>query len=328
MATATTEHELSVIIAGAGSTGLLVAQVLKKVGIACTVYEADPTPTHRPRDWNFGIYWAQSPLGNCLPQELNDQLTACQVDIHTPAADDILPVLNGKTGEVLKEVAAPFNLRLQRRKFIQLLGTGIDIQYGKRLVGVESGNGIAKAKFEDGSEHTANLLIGAEGAHSVVRNFLCGPEKGALKESPLVANATICRLPAENALAIRKLHHRSTIWFHPNNSFTWFGVHNAYERDNPEDWEFMFLQSWKEEDSTPLSQTKILQDMKTRADDFADPYKSCVYAIAEGTKCWRSRLKYWPTEPWDNLNGTVTLAGDAAHPMTFRKSLHFHLASL
>ena len=32
------------------------------------------------------------------------------------------------------------------------------------------------------------------------------------------------------------------------------------------------------------------------------------------------RLTEWPTVKWNSLPGKITLAGDAAHPMTFRRS--------
>lgn len=39
-----------------------------------------------------------------------------------------MPIYNGQTGELLNVLPAPFNLRLQRRKFIKLISTGIDIR--------------------------------------------------------------------------------------------------------------------------------------------------------------------------------------------------------
>ena len=54
--------------------------------------------------------------------------------------------------------------------------------------------------------------------------------------------------------------------------------------------------------------------------DFAEPFKSIYTSLPQGTKIWCDRLSQWPTIPWDNRAGRVTLAGDAAHPMTFRES--------
>jgi len=65
--------------------------------------------------------------------------------------------------------------------------------------------------------------VGAEGAHSKVRNFLLGQEKAALILSPIVASAVITSLPAEVALSFRKLHSRYCVMFHPNGYFCWLG---------------------------------------------------------------------------------------------------------
>lgn len=147
----------------------------------------------------------------------------CQVDNHTPSASDSMLIRSGLDGSTLKEVPAPFNLRLQRRKFIKLISTGIDIRYGKRIAKIETTEDKVTATFEDDSQHIANLVVGAEGAHSVIRQFLLGPEKAALIPSPLVANVTIARLPAEAALKQREVHPRYCIWFHPNGYFSWTG---------------------------------------------------------------------------------------------------------
>ena len=56
-----------------------------------------------------------------------------QVDSHTPSADDFLPAINGETGELLKAVPTPFNLRLNRRRFLKLLSTDIDIRVGNKF---------------------------------------------------------------------------------------------------------------------------------------------------------------------------------------------------
>jgi hypothetical protein len=96
--------------------------------VPCRVFEQDTKADARPRDWNYGIYWAQSNLAECLPSDLVSQLQSAQVDSHTPSESDVLPIYNGETGEPLIYLPAPYNFRLQRRKFLKLISTGIDIQ--------------------------------------------------------------------------------------------------------------------------------------------------------------------------------------------------------
>jgi hypothetical protein len=83
----------------------------------------------------------------------------------------------------------------------------------------------------------------------------------------------------------------------------------------------MILQSWASDQDLPdLKGPKILEDLKERGKLYGEPFNELFQSIPEDTRCWHGRLSYWPTEAWDNHNGTVTLVGDAAHPMTFRKS--------
>lgn len=79
------------------------------------------------------------------------------------------------------------------------------------------------------------------------------------------------------------------------------------------------MSGWKQ--TTPLdfpSSTAILADIKQRSSHFAEPFRSIIAAVDDASPAWTSFLTYWPTEPWTDhpACGKVTLAGDAAHPMT------------
>jgi len=78
----------------------------------------------------------------------------------------------------------------------------------------------------------------------------------------------------------------------------------------------MMITTWIPTDSNydtkALQGDKILADMKQRAEVFGDRIKFMWQSIPEGTPCWHNRLSYWMPEPWDNHNGTITIAGDAA----------------
>lgn len=168
-----------------------------------------------------------------------------------------------------------------------------------------------------------------------------GPEKAQLQPSPVVATAVIAKLPAACVEAFIKLHHRSTIIIHPDGIYTWLGgelsfifrtwdtlmtkltrasqVHDAHDKKSLDDWEFMFISSWSQEEAVHLEGDEILKDLKRRGETFSEPFRSFFRGIPDGTKSWHSRLSYWEPVPWDNRGGLVTLAGDAAHSMTFRK---------
>lgn len=82
---------------------------------------------------------------------------------------------------------------------------------------------MVTAAFEDGGVERGDLLIGAEGAHSVVRKSLFGPEKAALQMSPLVASAAMAKLPRDAALKFREITRRLMVTFHPEGYFNWIG---------------------------------------------------------------------------------------------------------
>ena len=48
------------------------------------------------------------------------------------------------------------------------------------------------------------------------------------------------------------------------------------------------------------------------------PLREAFSAAAEHGTLVCDRVGHWPSVAWDNLRGLVTLAGDAAHPMTYR----------
>jgi hypothetical protein len=50
-----------------------------------------------------------------------------------------------------------------------------------------------------------------------------------------------------------------------------------------------------------------------------EPFRSAVLWMPDDTKITYDKMAYWVPIPWDNYDGRVTLAGDAAHPMTPRE---------
>ncbi|PVH89150.1 FAD/NAD(P)-binding domain-containing protein [Cadophora sp. DSE1049] len=310
---------LRVLIIGAGSAGLLFAQVLKQAGIACTAFEQDTSLLQRPRDWNFGIYWAQSRLDECLTDDLKALIPSVQTDPSYVANEEsVMPVHNGETGELMKNLPAPWSLRLKRKKLIEMLGKDVDIKWGKKVASIVTGTDTVTATFTDGTSETGNLLIGCEGAHSLTREFLLGPKEAELLLSPCVASVIITKISKQASIDLRALHPRYTITFHPNGTFTWMSIHDCSSPD-PGEWTWMLMQTWRSDEETGLKGDNILPAMYERGKAFGYPFNEVFATIPPGTPVWHNRLRYWPTKPWDSRNGLVTLAGDAAHPMTFHR---------
>lgn len=98
-------------------------------------------------------------------------------------------------------------------------------------------------------------------------------------------------------------------------------VHDVPDPDKPETWQWMYSLTWPDKDSpTPAGPEEIRKNWIFHAEKLAEPFRSAYLEIAPTATIWCDRLAEWRTQAWDNRNGRVTLAGDAAHPMTYRKS--------
>lgn len=83
------------------------------------------------------------------------------------------------------------------------------------------------------------------------------------------------------------------------------------------------MQTWRSDEDTGLI-GKGKEDLKLetwyrKGREFGEPFNEIFRSLNPTSTIWHNRLSYWPTKPWDS-KGLVTLAGDAAHPMTFRES--------
>jgi hypothetical protein len=83
------------------------------------------------------------------------------------------------------------------------------------------------------------------------------------------------------------------------------------------------MQTWRSEEDTGLAgKGKEEVKLKTwyeKGRKFGSPFNEVFATMDPKSSIWHNRLGYWPTKPWEG-KGLITLAGDAAHPMTFRKN--------
>ena len=49
---------------------------------------------------------------------------------HRPSEDTVMPIYNGQTGEHMKDLPAPFSIRLHRRRWLKMLSDGVNIKVG------------------------------------------------------------------------------------------------------------------------------------------------------------------------------------------------------
>ncbi|KAL5001015.1 hypothetical protein BDV10DRAFT_192501 [Aspergillus recurvatus] len=324
-----TEH-VPVLIVGAGSTGLALAQGLKKAGIPCIVVEKTAGIHAQPRDWNMGLHWGAESLQSLMPEAMWTRIQSIQVDPSTPTAEsDCIKFLNGATGEVMMAIPARKFYRLRRRKLRSLLAEGLDIRWDHKIAAIDySGDGKhATAYFDGQASITASLIVGADGARSTVRNLLLGPQNGRIRTMPYCATWVQARYTAEQARFLRTFHPLYIAAINPAGLFSFFGLHDASDPD-PSTWTFFFYISWhspleEQEATKDWSNAQRLAQAKQFAQLFTDPWKSAFEWLPDDQGVWYMSLTDFDPgldeHRWDNHDGRVTLAGDAAHAMTYQR---------
>lgn len=266
--------------------------------------------------------------------EKYSRINSVLVDPYLPLKEvESGPILNGATGERIGEVVIPDMHRLLRSRLRALLVEGVlDVQFNKTLARVayaEDGRS-ATAYFADGTQEMGRLIVGADGSHSTVRSLLVGEERTQLKRLPLVATFVTMSFPREEALRLRNSGHPIVnVILHPDDKAGLFAILDAKDKDAPERWQFMFYVSWpysveEQDKEAGMDIAGRIRQIKEKGAGFVDPLRSCLDALPDDhTAAYHVQNGNWdpslPEHAWDNHGGLVTLIGDAAHPMTYRK---------
>ena len=157
------------LVIGGGIAGPVAASALHKAGIEARIYEAYPSPAH-----TIGSGLALAPNG-IAALDVIDAGTAVR-DIATGVPRMCLSV-GGKllpTGTLSDQ--PPLQL-VDRKELHSVLydcaaAAGVPVEFGKRLVAAEQTASGVTARFADGTSATADVLIGADGIRSTVRELI------------------------------------------------------------------------------------------------------------------------------------------------------------
>lgn len=188
-----------IIVIGGGIAGTATALALHKAGFDVTVYEAHPESAE-----DIGAFLTLASNGMRALAQIDASVAVTEVGFPLRA----MSVLDAAGTEVarmpLGEAHDPllayrclrrgeFNAALQA----EAARRGIALRRGTRLASVENGRDGVTARFTDGSTATGDLLIGADGLNSIVRESIAPRTQpcfagesvfyGYADEAPLIA---------------------------------------------------------------------------------------------------------------------------------------------
>ena len=248
-----------------------VVRALDGVGVGAGIRRTGARPTFRiSRDWDTGLETSRLPMGDTAEKLYGaPQLTIHRADIIAALAETF-PIAN--------------------------------IQFSKRLKTVtESEQGVTLL-FEDGTQDTVDMVVGADGIHSRVRTALFGEEyprfTGVVSFRAVVPTERVKHVPEIEAF---------TKWWGPNphSQIVTFPLNSGKDT-------FIFAttgqDSWTEESWTSPGDVNELRSFYKDFHPDARALLDACESVLKSALYEREPLAQWS-------RGSVTLLGDACHPM-------------
>ncbi|KAI1339723.1 FAD/NAD(P)-binding domain-containing protein [Xylariaceae sp. FL0016] len=161
-----------VLIVGAGLGGLTLAQSLRKKGIPFEIFERDTDVASRSQGWAIGmhsIFDGLSTFSSDMPslRECAHHLKPLNLN------SQICLYYRGMRVGVQDTPDTPC-LRANRLELRKWLATNVNIHWGKKLHSVEDREDKSVLHFEDGTSASGDVIVGADGVQSNVREHLLG----------------------------------------------------------------------------------------------------------------------------------------------------------
>lgn len=314
------ENYPHVAIIGAGIGGVALAVACLHRGIPFTLYERDNTFDARAQGYGLTLQQASNAVKGLGLFSLKDGGSSTRHVVHTTDGKEISE-WGMRTHLKLNKAPKRTNVHIPRQALrlamLEQLGAHDGVRWGHRLVDFKQCEDKSyDLSFQVNGETKnakADLIVGADGIRSVVRNLLIGEEVAPLRYLGYVVILGICPLEALKSIESPLL-----------DSETVFQTVNGYERiyvmpysSDSVMWQFSF--PMPEEEAKALS-ARGAQALKEEAIRRAQWHTPVPQMLAETLP---EQITGYPVYDRELLKpkllekaGAVTLIGDAAHPMS------------
>lgn len=292
---------MRVAIVGGGIGGLTAARALCRRGIEVAIYEA----ASELREIGAGVALHPNAMKVLRSLDLEDEVRS------TAGRSEWALTRNWKTGRVISKTSRQQQASLfgsapatvHRADLLDVLARSLPsgiVTLGARCVAVEPDGEVAVARFQDGREVEADVIIGADGIHSAVRGSLFGPDAprftGKICYRSVVPVDAVEGGPPSND-NVQWLGPHGTIVLYPVRRDDLINVVCHYDD------EAYRHESWV----TECERSEVLERYRG--------WHESLLRIFSAGEVWYKWALYDrdPMQRW--TRGRVTVLGDAAHPM-------------
>ncbi|GLI77979.1 hypothetical protein PoHVEF18_006276 [Penicillium ochrochloron] len=313
-----------VLIVGAGISGLVLAQYLQSQGVRFEIFESDSALDARTGGWGLTLHWALPALRALLPPDVVERFPDTFVNKEASARGDVgsFQFFNLKSGESLFSVPAEERIRVNRGRLRELLTSGIDVRWDKKLKNIESTADNITAHFEDGSSYTGRLLVASDGARSRARQILY-PDGSQMNSLPVQLLGASPLYTAEDMGGAQLIDPYIFQGSHPDTNvflfFSFLDTPNNFDESSKDRYHAQIIVSWADSKGIPVPKDNAerIALMKKLTDNWAEPFRSLVQKLPEDAEARSIRIEDWmftPSRTHDHPR--AVLMGDSAHTMT------------
>ena len=312
----------NIAIIGGGIGGVALAVACLHRGIPFTLYERDESFNSRSQGYGLTLQQASKAIEGLGVFSLDGGTTSTRHVVHNPDGKIIGEWGLRRWGKTfLEKTSRRKNVHIARQTLRSLLLQKLDnsdsLKWGHKLIDFANNkNGAVDLTFQIGEKQEiiqADLVVGADGIRSVVRELLIGEDKIPLQYLGCIVILGICPL--------KSLGDRTSLLL---DSATVFQTVNGHERIYmmPYDkdtimWQLSFPLSETEAKKLSREGAKAMKDEACRRLKWHDPIPQILTATLEANI---TGYPVYDRKLFDPMllkeKGSATLIGDAAHPMS------------
>ncbi|KXJ86240.1 hypothetical protein Micbo1qcDRAFT_35656 [Microdochium bolleyi] len=305
-----------VLIIGAGVGGLFFAQILRKKNLSFEIFEQAPAERTDAGFWPkvLTLHSVIQSFDALLPDDLPPARQTLDICSRLGLEAQSCIYIGGSPRVGVKDTPRTPLIHVNTLEMLEWLSTNLTVQSGKKAAKIEEVGDTVVVTFEDGTSATGDLVVGADGVDSFVRQSLLGEAKTEWLEGVAIYGSAV--LSGDDFVQQLELGHASSIM--PTRAEPTFDVmYCALTEVLPDGKSARFTWQLGEYEAGPsLKELNMAPEaMRQKALELTkliDPRGRRIIELTPAEEL-EGRFYYKDTRIEEIPAGRITLIGDAAH---------------